>query len=160
MIFSFGLYIIGDAIEKNNPAIFKRNIGKVLKINGIIKEQTENERYLRLGIQCKSIAKDKEELLQLNSNLWVNVKKEHQPINLEIGSQVTFTAQIAKLGHAKNPHQFDFGQYLKSKGYFYQSFIYPKQLISCTPAPNWHFKSICLKFRKYCQGILKRSPLI
>lgn len=103
----------------------------------VVKEKLKNSAYAnRYVAELKTI--DKEERI---GSILLNITNPSKTASLQIGSELRFKTKLVANKPVLNPHQFDYGSYLRNKKIYAQIYVEPTEIeISSTYSKDiWYY---------------------
>lgn len=157
VFFAIGTVLLPIHNPENQPRFYANSQADFLKV--VLQEQLKNTNYQQRFI-AKVVAnatwKDKQ-LTSLNSNgkLLLYLPKKG---NFEIGNSYYIPTNYRSISPPKNPHQFNYRNYLKHQEILYQQNLKQNQLFLITNTPYSITKTICF-IRKKIRSFLNNLNL-
>ncbi|WP_300566218.1 ComEC/Rec2 family competence protein [Flavobacterium sp.] len=104
----------------HNETYFEKNHQIKVVVKEKLKTTSKNDRYISEVIQIDG--------KNTTGKLLLNIKKDSIFKKISIGNQLLIEDQLVKNFKPNNPNQFDYGQYLETKGIYAQLFTETQQL--------------------------------
>ena len=135
LFFCIGLNLItfhNPSLKKNHFSQNQENFGFTRNFTVTVIEKLKNtEKYSRYVTQLHEIDSKSH-----TGKILLNIRKDSTESTLAIGSKLQINDQLAENYKPNNPDQFDYGDYLKSKGIYGQIYTEPTHIKVSTKKVN------------------------
>ncbi|HET8810592.1 MAG TPA: ComEC/Rec2 family competence protein [Flavobacteriaceae bacterium] len=130
LVVSLGMLTAGMSSPKNNPEHYVHSIGlektasePVLVVGKVAKTLNPNRYSDKYILKLQQLGKQKVE-----GKILLNLRKDSVAKPISVGDKVFAIATLLPINKPRNPHQFDYNAYMKTRGVFRQIFVSSEEI--------------------------------